>query len=107
MNSSAATSRLPSVTIRRADVFAYNFVLMGLVFILDNGVTALSKGLTAQTASGIGLGGFTLLASALAYRNINGLPKSRKPASPALLVLAAIATVVFVFFAVGVLGRIA
>ena len=107
MSSSAAASRLPSVTIRRADVFAYNFILMGLMFVLDNGATALSDGLTAQTASGIGLGGFTLLASVLAYRNIGGVRGATEPAPRFLLALAGVATVAFACFAFGVLGRVA
>lgn len=106
MNESAGSSRPFSLAVRRADVFAYNFVLLGVWFVVDSGTTALTNGTSATVVGGVAMGGFSLLAGLLAYRNANGSEAAAKPASTALVALAAIETVLIAYIVVGALGRI-
>ncbi|WP_150123207.1 hypothetical protein [Haladaptatus sp. R4] len=99
-------SSSPFPAIRRADVYAYNFVLFGLWFVLDNAVTAFTNGVTASSAGGTALGVFSILAGVLAYRNIDNSERNERPAPTYLLALAGIETVLVAYLILDTLGRI-
>jgi hypothetical protein len=97
----------PSPRIRRADVFAYLFALMGLQFVGENTMTMLEKGTTLGAVSGATLGLFGLLAAGLIHRNPDELRQGNEPAPAYLYVLVVVATLAFlvlVGFWVGVLS---
>jgi hypothetical protein len=79
-------------TIRRADIWSYIFVLLGIQIIIDYGLT--SSGVALQIG-GIVVGLSAIGGSVLNYLNPDNINNGSDPAPSYLFVLAGIATVAF------------
>ena len=79
-----ALSSPPSERVRRADVLAYVFGLMGAAFVADLAVTALGATATSYEVGMAALGGFALFGAVHMYRNPDTLRNGTEPA-PAYL----------------------
>ncbi|WP_135827885.1 hypothetical protein [Halorussus halobius] len=79
-------------------MFAYFYLLLGVVFVVDNATTVVETGFGLGGAAGIGLGLFSIGAGVLAYRKPHEFDDGTSPASTYLLVASFVVTVIFVYF---------
>lgn len=94
MNNNTATAS--SISIHRAALEGYLILLVGLLFLVENGI-ALTAGMSLTNISGIALGLFGIAGGALGYFMPERFPRGTQPAPTHLYVLAGIATVFFGF----------
>ncbi|WP_436909718.1 hypothetical protein [Halosimplex marinum] len=87
-----ALSSPPSERIRRVDVIAYVFGLMGVTFVGEFALVALAGTATTYEAGMAALGGFALLGSVQMYRDPDTLRNGKEPAPAYLYLLPLIST---------------
>jgi|GEM_PF-1452683 len=87
-----ALSGPPSERIRRVDVLAYVFGLMGLAYVGEFAVAVLAASATTYEAGMAALGAFSLLGAAGMYRNPDTLRNGLEPAPAYLYVLPVVST---------------
>jgi len=96
-----ALSSPPSERVRRVDVLAYVFGLMGIVYVGEFALATLAATPTAYEAGMAALGGFAFLGSAHMYRNPDTLRNGTEPAPAYLYVLPVVSTGAALVLAVG------
>ncbi|QPV63521.1 hypothetical protein I7X12_02480 [Halosimplex litoreum] len=87
--------------IRRVDVLAYVFGLMGAAYVGEFTLATLAATATTYEAGMAALGGFALLGSAQMYRNPETLRNGTEPAPAYLYVLPVVSTGAALALAVG------
>ncbi|ELZ22228.1 hypothetical protein C475_16988 [Halosimplex carlsbadense 2-9-1] len=102
-----ALSSPPSERIRRVDVLAYVFGLMGLVYVGEFAVAVLAASPTAYEAGMAALGGFALLGTVQMYRDPDFLRNGAEPAPAYLYVLPVVSTGAALVLVVGWVATVA
>ncbi|WP_135364236.1 hypothetical protein [Halosimplex halophilum] len=102
-----ALSSPPSERVRRVDVIAYVFGLLGAVYVGEFAAAALSASATTYEAGMAALGGFALLGAVRMYRNPDHLRNGVEPAPAYLYLLPVISTGAALLLAVGWIATLA
>jgi len=95
-----ALSSPPSDRIRRVDAIAYVFGLMGVAFVADLAVAALTATASTYEVGMAALGGFALFGAVGMYRNPDTLRNGDEPAPAYLYLFPVVSTAAFLMLAV-------
>ncbi|QLH77590.1 hypothetical protein HZS55_09900 [Halosimplex rubrum] len=96
-----------SQRVRRVDVLAYVFGLMGILYVGEFAVAVLTAGATTYEAGMAALGGFALLGAVQMYRNPGTLRNGLEPAPAYLYVLPVVSTGASLVLVVGWVATLA